>query len=121
LKKSRIVVMMLLTIAIVTVSGCSVKGHENLQATSFWQFHSIIFLAFITFFPRLTILFATPFPVGFFGCLGWFFMPRIYAAIIATTLYWDTNPVLCIISWIVALIATGASNGAGAAKISSKK
>lgn len=44
------------------------------------------------------------------GCLfwfGWLFFPHITVAILATHYYWSTNPVLCVIAWIVAILGTG--------------
>jgi uncharacterized protein YqcC (DUF446 family) len=49
------------------------------------------------------MLFATAHPVGLLQWLGWLFVPRFVAAILATSYFWDTNPVLCILTWLVAL------------------
>lgn len=73
----------------------------------FWQEHTIFFLIFITFFPRLTMLFATSVHFGFLGWLGWLFAPHLTVAILATQYYWHTNPILCTIAWFVALAGTG--------------
>jgi hypothetical protein len=73
----------------------------------FWQVHGILFLIGITFFPRLTMLFAVSVPFGLLGWLGWLFAPHLLVAILATTFYWHTNPILCIIAWFVALGGTG--------------
>lgn len=73
-------------------------GSEN-----YWDNHGVWFLIFITLFPRLTLLFSSvPFG-GFFWWLGFFFAPRILIAILATLAYWNQNPVLVVISWLVAL------------------
>jgi len=70
---------------------------------NFWDHHGIFFLVAITFFPRLTLIFSSvPFG-GFFWWLGFFFMPRLLVAILATMTYLDSNPVLVYISWVVAL------------------
>lgn len=74
---------------------------------NFWQVHGILFLICITFFPRLTMLFAVNVPFGILAWLGWLFVPHILVAILATTFYWHTNPILCIIAWFVALGGTG--------------
>ena len=73
----------------------------------FWEVHGILFLIFITLFPRLTMLFAVTIPFGFLAWLGWLFAPHLTVAILATQYYWHTNPILCIIAWIVALAGTG--------------
>lgn len=73
----------------------------------FWQEHGIFFLIFITLFPRLTMLFAVTVPFGFLAWFGWLFFPHLTVAILATQYYWETNPILCIIAWFVALAGTG--------------
>lgn len=40
---------------------------------------------------------------GVLGWLGWVFMPRLTVAIIATSKYWDMNPVLVVFTWLWAL------------------
>lgn len=69
----------------------------------FFDKHNIFFLFFITFFPRLTLLFSSVAFGGFFWWLGFFFCPRILVASLATVAYFHTNPILVVISWIVAL------------------
>ena len=70
--------------------------------------HGWIFLFSIAFFPRLTLL-VSGLLVGSiqFGGLVWwlgfFFAPRILVAVLATASYWNQNPVLVIISWLIAL------------------
>ncbi|HRY62249.1 MAG TPA: hypothetical protein P5056_00530 [Candidatus Paceibacterota bacterium] len=39
---------------------------------------------------------------GFLGWFGWIFFPRITIAVLATNSYWDTNPVLVVIAWMIA-------------------
>lgn len=73
----------------------------------FWQEHGIFFLIFITLFPRLTMLFAVSLHFGALAWLGWLFAPHLTVAILATEYYWNTNPILCIIAWFVALAGTG--------------
>ena len=73
------------------------------QNSNFWDYHGMIFLVFITMFPRLTLLFSSvPFG-GVLWWLGFFFAPRILVAILATIHFWLQNPILVIISWVVAL------------------
>lgn len=69
----------------------------------FYQKHGIFFLLFITLFPRMTLLFSSVLSGGVFWWLGFIFCPRILVASLATVSYFHTNPVLVVISWIVAL------------------
>jgi hypothetical protein len=69
----------------------------------FWVHHGILFLIFITVFPRLTLLFSGVATGGLLWWLGFVFAPRILVAILATITYGASNPVLVIISWFVAL------------------
>lgn len=74
---------------------------------NFWDKHGLFFLIFITFFPRLTLLFSSvPFG-GLFWWLGFFFMPRLLVAILATVNYLQQNPLLVLIAWLVALGGEG--------------
>lgn len=76
----------------------------------FWEAHGvaggILFLIFMFLFPRLTLLFATPWgPVSWW--IGLILIPRFQAAVLGSMLYADTNPVLCIIAWIAAFLGEG--------------
>ena len=72
-------------------------------SVNFFEKHGIFFLLFITIFPRLTLLFSSVATGGFLWWLGFIFCPRILVASLATVAYFHTNPILVIISWIVAL------------------
>lgn len=72
----------------------------------FWTVHGLIFVACMFFFPRLTMLFATAWG-GPLWWVGWLFAPRLTVAIVATTLYWHTNTVLVVITWLWALGGEG--------------
>jgi uncharacterized membrane protein YGL010W len=69
---------------------------------NYWDRRGIFFLIFITFFPRLTLLFSSVAFGGVFWWLGFIFLPRILVAALATVSYFHTNPVLVVISWLVA-------------------
>lgn len=72
-------------------------------AINFFDKHGLFFLLFITFFPRLTLLFSSVATGGFFWWLGFIFCPRILVASLATVSYFHTNPILVTLSWIIAL------------------
>lgn len=70
---------------------------------NYWQKRGPFFLVFVTFFPRLTLLFSSVVSGGFLWWLGFFFCPRFLVAVLATAAYWNTNPMLVTISWFVAI------------------
>lgn len=70
---------------------------------NYWDHHGIFFLFFITFLPRLTLLFSSVSFGGLIWWLGFFFAPRILVASMATIAYWHSNPVLVMVSWLVAI------------------
>ena len=73
-------------------------GHEN-----YWDHHGVFLLIFLCFFPRLTLVVSSiPFG-GLLWWLGWLFVPRILVASLATIAYWNSNPILVVISWLFAL------------------
>lgn len=72
----------------------------------FWDVHGLIFIVCMFCFPRLTMLFATTWG-GFLWWLGWLFAPRLAVAIMATTVYWDSNTLLVVITWLWALGGEG--------------
>jgi len=71
--------------------------------TDYWEVHGVFFLIFISIFPRLTLLFSSVAFGGVFWWLGFFFAPRLLVAILATVSYWNTNKILVIISWLLAI------------------
>ena len=73
-------------------------GVEN-----YWNNHGFLFLFFVTLFPRLTLLFSSVTSGGVLWWLAWAFSPRLLVAVLATIAYWQTNPILVVISWLVAL------------------
>ena len=69
----------------------------------FWTNHGIFFLLLCQLFPRLTIVFWTAFPLGADQIIAWLLAPRFLAAYLATQYYWDTNPVLVMVAWVMAV------------------
>ncbi|RYZ60206.1 MAG: hypothetical protein EOP07_01625 [Proteobacteria bacterium] len=70
---------------------------------NFWDVHGLLFIAFMFFFPRLTLLFSSVATGGILWWLGFIFAPRLLVAILATMAYWTTNPILVVCAWIWAL------------------
>ena len=71
--------------------------------TNFWNVHGFLFILFMAFFPRLTLLFSSVVSGGFLWWLGWLIMPRLLVAILATTAYWHTNTLLVVFAWFWAI------------------
>lgn len=72
-------------------------------SSNFWEFHGILFLGFIAFFPRLTLLLSGVATGGVLWWLSWIFAPRLLVAVLATVEYWNHNPFLVLAAWLVAL------------------
>lgn len=77
--------------------------HIEFSNKNYWDYRGFFFLFFVTIFPRLTLLFSSVAFGGILWWLGFIFTPRILVACLATLTYWHQNPVLVIISWLVAI------------------
>ncbi len=107
-------------------SGRGVRRGELLEApvtmnpsnVSFFESHHWpwLILVGLALFPRLTLLFVGG-PFSWLQWLGWAVAPHLLVAIMATTLYWQTNPVLCVIAWFFAFAGTGAEGKAAHVRI----
>lgn len=75
---------------------------------NFWYVHGVLFVVFMFFFPRLTLLFSTVAAGGILWWVGWLVAPRLLVAILATDAYWRANPVLVVLAWFWALGGEGA-------------
>lgn len=78
-------------------------------ATDFWDVHGMAFVLCMCFLPRVTIVFmasarSIPIDVGLLSFTGWWIAPRLTVAIVATPIYWDTNPALIILTWVWAVV-----------------
>lgn len=77
--------------------------HQPLGQINYFDRHGFLLLVGLALFPRLTLLFSSiPFG-GLFWWLGWIILPRLLVALLATVTYWQTNPLLVTLSWILAL------------------
>ena len=73
------------------------------EQANFWEVHGILFLIGITFFPRITVLLFSHVTGGLLFWIFFLIFPRIVIPILAAYHYWDTNPVLVILSFIICL------------------
>lgn len=91
-----------IALAVLSILAIGLLGLE-FSKDNYWDYHGLVLLIFLTFFPRLALLLSSiPFG-GFFWWLGWIFCPHYLVAILATINFWPTNPILVSISWFVAL------------------
>tara|TARA_Y100000590_G_scaffold281989_1_gene317192 strand:- start:252 stop:569 length:318 start_codon:yes stop_codon:yes gene_type:complete len=79
---------------------------------NFWTSNSIVLLIGLTLFPRLSLLFCNIHGTILFW-IGWLIFPRITIAIFATLFYSSTNPILVILSWLIALGGESAEKSYG--------
>jgi hypothetical protein len=84
-----------------------------MQPIGFFEAHTLawLWLLGLAIFPRITLLFIGG-PFGFLHWLGWLFAPHLLVALMGTARYWDTNPWLCVIAWVVALVGSSGEGGA---------
>lgn len=87
---------------------------------NFFDNHGIITLIFLAVFPRLTLLIASFATGGVFWWLGWFFAPHFLVAILSLS-YWDTNPVLVVIAWIMAFTGTSGESSVVNSRVSNSR
>tara|TARA_R110000868_G_scaffold398317_3_gene671447 strand:- start:4284 stop:4538 length:255 start_codon:yes stop_codon:yes gene_type:complete len=75
----------------------------------FFENHGVGTLILLALFPRLTLLFMSFASGGVLWWLGWIFTPHLLVAILSLS-YWDTNPILVIMAWIIALGGTSSES-----------
>jgi hypothetical protein len=86
---------------------------------NFWDTHpagfGALLLVGLALFPRVTLVVlwvADGLSFGVGHWLGLLFAPHLLVAILATSHYWHTNPVLCVFAWCFAFGGTGSEAGA---------
>lgn len=101
----RFAVRFLTVFITLTIAGLLISEFLGVQLGSenYWNHHGLFFLIMVSFFPRLTLLFSSVPTGGLVWWLGWIFAPRFLVALLATVTYWNQNPILVVISWLVAM------------------
>jgi len=84
-----------------------------MESVNFWDVHSVLFIFFMFFFPRLTLLFSSVAFGGILWWLGWIFAPRLLVAILATFAYWEANTILVVLTWFWAISGESAEKEGG--------
>lgn len=72
---------------------------------NFWDAHSIFFLIGLVLFPRITVVFFSQVTGGLIFWIVFLVFPRIVVPILAAYYYWDTNPVLVVLSFLICFSA----------------
>ena len=71
----------------------------------FWIQHSIWFILGLLLWPRMLLIYFGLIPtMSVPPILGMLMVPRMFLAGILTPMYWETNPILISICWILAVI-----------------
>ena len=76
----------------------------------FFDKYGVLVLICLAVFPRITLIAASFATGGFFWWVGWLVAPHLLVAILSLP-YWDTNPVLVVMAWFMAICGTGAEGG----------
>lgn len=72
----------------------------------FWDAHGIFFIIGIIFWPRMLMLyFGMIAPMQIDAIVGWALVPRIYSMSLISHVYYDKNPTLITICWVLAIVA----------------
>lgn len=102
---TKLVLRGLIIFVILAVAAGSVVEYMGAEfgTIDYFSKRGVFFLIFVTIFPRLTLLLSSVVTGGLVWWLGFIFCPRLLVAILATVAYFQTNPVLVVISWMVAL------------------
>ena len=94
----------------ITIVSTLLFNYTNVEfgKAEYFDNHGWIFLFSIALFPRFTLLVSSLLLGslqlgGFIWWAGFFIAPRILVASLATVSYWHNNPVLVVISWLIAL------------------
>lgn len=72
---------------------------------SFWDVHGLFFLAGLVLFPRITVILFSHVTGGLLFWVFFLLFPRIVIPILAAYHYWDTNPILVILSFLICISA----------------
>jgi hypothetical protein len=72
----------------------------------FFDNHGVITLLGLAIFPRITLLIASFASGGLLWWIGWLIAPHFLVAILSIP-YWDSNPILVVVAWIMAFSGTG--------------
>jgi hypothetical protein len=72
-------------------------------SSNYWDAHGLLLLVGLALLPRLTLLLSSIATGGLLWWAGWLVAPRVLVATLATISYFETNPLLVVVAWLVAL------------------
>jgi hypothetical protein len=72
-------------------------------SANYWDAHGLLLLVGLAILPRITLLVSSIATGGLLWWLGWLVAPRILIATLATISYFEANPLLVVITWLIAL------------------
>lgn len=76
-----------------------------MQYPDIFAHHGWFFLLGLAIFPRITLLVSSVLSGGWLWWLGLIFAPHLLVAFLSIP-FWDTNPVLVVFAWVMALTGT---------------
>lgn len=89
-------------VSLISMVAVSAFGVEYGQSR-YWDSHGVGLLIGLALLPRITLLVSSVATGGLVWWLGWLFAPRILVAVLATVAYFNANPGLVVIAWLIAL------------------
>ena len=89
-------------VSLISMVAVSAFGVEYGQSR-YWDSHGVGLLIGLALLPRITLLVSSVATGGLVWWLGWLFAPRILVAVLATVAYFNANPGLAAIAWLIAL------------------
>ncbi len=72
-------------------------------SSSYWDAHGLLLLVGLALLPRLTLLLSSIATGGLLWWAGWLVAPRVLIASLATISYFESNPLLVVVAWLIAL------------------
>lgn len=91
-----------LFILLFLITGLAFSATDS-RPLDFFAAHSILHLLGWALVPRIMFIFFSIISGGILFWIGVIFIPRIMVAYWATVYYWDTNMLLCVIAWLMAV------------------
>lgn len=101
----RLLVRFLVVFALVGVASLVAVQSFGVEfgTSNYWDAHGIGLLIGLALLPRLTLLLSSIATGGLLWWVAWFGAPRMLISVLATITYFESNPTLVVIAWLIAL------------------